>query len=112
MKDKFEITLNDLPYDMKEMVEYGIYTEEEALEEYKRSLKMCRHVSDIKDVYYIVGIKNDCRHNLKLTTINKEFCGKFIHQSHGNLYFELNGSRALVIVPEEWVSYCAPSKAL
>lgn len=60
--------------------------------------------------YYIVGLKDDCRHNLRLTTINKEFCGKFIRQSHGNLYFKLNGSGALVIVPEEWVVYCAPAK--
>lgn len=66
----------------------------------------------MNDIYYIVGIRSDYRHNLNLTTINKEFCGKFIHQSHGNLYFELNGSRALVIVPEEWISYCAPSKVL
>ena len=66
----------------------------------------------MNDVYYIVGIRSDCRHNLKLTTINEEFCGRFIHQSHGNLYFELNGSKALVIVPEEWISYCAPSKVL
>ena len=66
----------------------------------------------MNDVYYIVGIRSDCRHNLELTTINKEFCGRFIHQSHGNLYFELNGSKALVIVPEEWISYCAPSKVL
>lgn len=64
------------------------------------------------NIYYIVGIRSDCRRNLDLTTINKEFCGKFIRQSHGNLYFELNGSKALVIVPEEWISYCAPAKAL
>lgn len=66
----------------------------------------------MNNIYYIVGLKDDCKHNLRLTTINKEFCGRFIHQSHGNLYFELNGSGALVIVPEEWVSYCAPSMKL
>lgn len=66
----------------------------------------------MNDVYYIVGIRSDCSHNLKLTTIDKEFCGRLIRQSHGNLYFKLNGSKALVIVPEEWISYCAPSKVL
>lgn len=66
----------------------------------------------MNSIYYIVGLKDDYKHHLRLTTINKEFCGRFIHQSHGNLYFELNGSGALVIVPEEWIAYCAPSMKL
>ena len=45
MDNEFEITLNDLPYDIKELVEFGIYTEEEALELYNRSLKKRRKVT-------------------------------------------------------------------
>mgnify|MGYP003309026437 CR=1 FL=1 len=44
----------------------------------------------MEDYYYIVRIKEEYRNELKLTTINKEFCGRFIHQSYGNMYFELN----------------------
>lgn len=62
--------------------------------------------------YYIVRLKDEFKSNLSLTTINKDFCGRFIHQSYGNLYFELNGSGALVIIPEKWIESCAPHKAL
>lgn len=62
--------------------------------------------------YYIVRLKDEFKNNLNLTTIKKEFCGRFIRQSYGNLYFELNGSGALVIVPEKWIESCAPSKVL
>lgn len=65
-----------------------------------------------KDIYYIVYIKDEYIDRLHLTTIAKRFCGKFIHQSYGNLYFELNFSEALVVVPEEWIECLAPSKAL
>lgn len=65
-----------------------------------------------KDIYYIVCLKDEYVGELKLTTIRKRFCGKFIHQSHGNLYFELNGSSALVVVPEKWIEYVAPSKVM
>lgn len=70
-----------------------------------RSLKM-------ENIYYIVRIKDEFRGNLSITTINKEFCGRFFRQAYGNLYFELNGSGALVIVPEKWIESCAPSKML
>lgn len=66
----------------------------------------------MEKIYYIIRIKDEFIRELSLTTINKEFCGRFIHQSYGNMYFELNGSRALVIIPEKWIESCAPSKAL
>lgn len=68
--------------------------------------------SKMENFCYIVRIKDEFKNNLNLTTITKEFCGKFIRQLYGNLYFELNGSGALVIVPEEWIKLCALSKAM
>ena len=64
------------------------------------------------DIYYIVSIKDKYKNKLKLTTISKEFCGKFHHQAHGIVWFKLNGSGALVAVPDEWIEYIAPSKIL
>ena len=66
----------------------------------------------MKNIYYIVTVKDEFKDKLSLTTIKKMFCGKFIRQSYGNLYFRLNGSGALVIVPEEWIELCAPAKIL
>lgn len=65
-----------------------------------------------EDIYYIVGLREEAIQNLKLTTINKEFCGKIIYEAYNNIYFELNGSGAMVIIPEKWISFCAPSKKL
>lgn len=67
MDNKFEITLNDLPHDVKELVEFGIYTEEEALERYKRSLKKYRNVMKCElcnhkfepFTYFVVGYEDD-----------------------------------------------------
>ena len=64
------------------------------------------------DIYYIVSIKDEYKDKLKLTTIKKEFCGKFNHQAHGVSWFELNGSGGFVAVPDEWIEYVAPSKIL
>lgn len=66
----------------------------------------------MENIYYIVTIKDEFKDKLGLTTINKTFCGKFIKQSYGNMYFRLNGSGARVIVPEEWIELCAPAKIL
>lgn len=66
----------------------------------------------MKKIYYIVRVKDEYKNNLSLTTINKEFCGALTQHSHGNLYFELNGSGTLVVVPEKWIESCAPAKAL
>jgi hypothetical protein len=65
-----------------------------------------------KDIYYIIGIKAEYQSRLNLTTIGKEFCGKFNHQAYGIVWFELNGSNAWVAIPEAWIEYIAPSKEL
>lgn len=65
-----------------------------------------------RDIYYIVGIKEKYRDKLSLTTINREFCGKFHHEAHGVVWFELNGSGAWVAIPSEWIEWTAPSKVL
>ena len=64
------------------------------------------------DIYYIVSIKDEYKDRLKLTTITKEFCGKFNHQAYGVSWFELNGSGGWVAVPDEWIEYVAPYKIL
>ena len=66
----------------------------------------------IVDIYYIVRLKEKYRQELCLTTITKDFCGKIVNQTAGNIYFELNGSDALVIVPHNWIEWLAPSKKL
>lgn len=66
----------------------------------------------MEDIYYIVNIKEKYRYELRFTTINKEFCGKIVNQTSGNIYFELNGSGGLVIIPHEWINWLAPSKVL
>ena len=40
------------------------------------------------------------------------FCGALVNQTDGNFYFELNGSRAMVIIPHSWIEWMAPSKKL
>lgn len=64
----------------------------------------------MKDIVYIVALKDCYKKYLELTTINKIFCGKYIKSEYGNVYFELNGIKAVVIIPEEWIEYMAPSK--
>lgn len=66
----------------------------------------------MEDIYYIVNIKEEYRNELRLTTINKEFCGKIVNQTARNIYFELNCSGALVIIPHDWIDWLAPSKIL
>ena len=119
MANKNVVTLYDIPQDIRDLIDCGVFTEEEVLERVSNSANKSTYIEQtsyykepMKDIYYIVGLKDDCRYNLRLTTINEKFCGRLIHQSYGNLYFELNGSKALVIVPEEWIAYCAPSSVL
>lgn len=57
---------------------------------------------------YIVKLKDS--YCLEGTTIRKEFCGFLVNNSDGNFYFELNGSRMLVIVPRSKIEFMAPSK--
>lgn len=65
-----------------------------------------------KDIYYIVSLKDEYRDKLNLTTIKKEFCAKFNHEAYGVVWFELNGSNALIVIPDQWIEWIAPSKAL
>lgn len=51
------------------------------------------------EIYYIVSIKDSYICELNLTTITKEFCGRIENQSSTSIYFRLNGSDALVIIP-------------
>ena len=57
---------------------------------------------------YIVKLKDN--YSLEGTTIRKGFCGFLVNNSDGNFYFELNGSRMLVIVPYSKIEFMAPSK--
>lgn len=66
-----------------------------------------------EDIYYIVKIKENAQDGLFYqTTVNKMFCGILVNQLGGNFYFELNGSKALVIIPHSWIEWMAPSKEL
>lgn len=64
------------------------------------------------EIYYIVSIKDSYICELNLTTITKEFCGRIENQSSTSIYFRLNGSDALVIIPHSWIEWMAPSKEL
>lgn len=63
-------------------------------------------------IYYIVNIKDRYISELYLTTITKEFCGRIENQTSTSIYFRLNGSDALVIVPHSWIEWMAPAKKL
>ena len=64
----------------------------------------------MENIMYIVTLKDEASF-MELTTIDKTFCATFIKAEYGNIYFELNGSKAIVIIPEEWIKTMAPSKA-
>lgn len=64
----------------------------------------------MKDIVYIVTLKDEYRKYLELTTVDKIFCGKYIKSEYKKVYFELNNSKAIVIIPEEWIEFMAPSK--
>lgn len=63
-----------------------------------------------KDIIYIVKLKPEMQDELRLTTIKREFCGKFITRLDDTFVFELNGSEAQVIVPYNAIEWMAPSK--
>lgn len=50
----FKITWDDLPEDLKELAELGIYTKEEAIEIHRRYLDKCRYCEDLDWLYEIV----------------------------------------------------------
>lgn len=64
------------------------------------------------EIYYIVSIKERYIYDLHLTTIIKEFCGRIENQTSTSIYFRLNGSDALVIIPHNWIEWMAPAKEL
>lgn len=88
----------------------------ENMEELEILLKQMRNqpIEIIKnpEIYYIVSIKERYIPELCLTTITKEFCGKIEDQTDTSIYFKLNGSNALVIVPHSWIEWMAPAKKL
>lgn len=61
-----------------------------------------------KYVPYIIKLKEN--YFLEKTVIRKEFCGFLINNCNGNFYFELNGSKMLVIIPHSEIESMAPSK--
>ena len=64
-----------------------------------------------KDIYYIVGIKNERLSSLKDTDINiKELCARIVKITESNTFFKINGSEVNVIIPTDWIEYFAPSK--
>lgn len=65
-----------------------------------------------KGIYYIVNIKERYKYDLHLTTITDQFCGKIVNQTGSNIYFNLYGSEALVIIPHDWIEWLAPSKKI
>ena len=66
----------------------------------------------IEDIVYIVRIKPEFQINFKDTTINHKFAGKILAQIRDAYVFELNGnSKAIVIIPFDWIECMAPSKA-
>lgn len=64
------------------------------------------------EIYYIISIKERYISELHLTTITKEFCGRIENQTSTSIYFRLNVSNALVIIPHNWIEWMAPAKKL
>ena len=64
----------------------------------------------MKDTYYIVYIKEEYLYKFRLSTLkNGFFCGQLVNQNNENFYFEINGSKDLVIIPHESIEWMAPS---
>ena len=56
---------------------------------------------------YIVRLKDGfC---MPLTSIRTEFCGYLVNQTPTTFYFELNGSRNLVLIPHSKIEWMAPA---
>lgn len=65
-------------------------------------------INPICKVRYIVSLKDDFQ--MYKTTIRRQFCGTLENISSTSLFFRLNGSDALVIVPHNKIEWMAPSK--
>ncbi len=61
-----------------------------------------------KKIPYLVKLKESFP--IKDTVINQFFCGFLVNSTQRNFYFELKGSRMLVIVPHKDIEYMAPSR--
>ena len=61
-----------------------------------------------REIYYIVGIKDENIPAFRNTIINKEFCAKIIKITEKATFFELKGSEAAVIISVDWIEYLAP----
>lgn len=62
-----------------------------------------------RKIYYIVRLKDDF--NMPGTTISHTFCAYIEHYSERQgIWFRLNGSNALIIVPINAIEYLASSK--
>ena len=66
---------------------------------------------DDSDVYYIVTLNEQGQDKFRGTTVAYRFCAKVIQHSP-KMIFELNSpTKALVIIPFNWIESMAPSKA-
>ena len=61
-----------------------------------------------ENIPYIVQLKEGFI--MPNTTITNKFCGFIVNNANGKFFFELNGSRMLVIVPYKEIEWMAPSK--
>lgn len=61
-------------------------------------------------VPYIVQIKEKYLKNMSESSTGIKFCGFLVNNTDGNFYFNLNGSRMLVIVPHYFIETMYPSK--
>ena len=63
------------------------------------------------DVVYIVKIKDGVADPMfSKTTTRPYLCGTILHQGDGQFWFEINGSKALAIIPYCYVEWMAPSR--
>lgn len=61
-----------------------------------------------KNIPYIVRLKEGFV--MPSTGIKRTFCGFLVNSTDGKFFFELNGSRMLVIIPYKEIEWMAPSK--
>lgn len=68
------------------------------------------------NIYYLVELWEDAEYEsliLNSTTLRgRKFCGKLLYTSNGKGYFELNGSKALAVMPFKYIKMLAPSNML
>jgi hypothetical protein len=61
-----------------------------------------------ENIPYIVRLKENFI--MSNTAIRRTFCGFLVNHTDGKFFFELNGSRMLVIVSYAQIEWMAPSK--